>query len=504
MAILEKEIWVNIVSKNAKHYEELRYEIPRYVDKQGRLKVKKGTKILVNVDDLPNGNTEVTKICDDCGKHIPNQPYYAILVGRKNGDGKDRCFECGKKKARMKLLNNIKYENSLEYLAKINNKNYLITEYSDKNEKRPSEVAYKSGQEYIWNCSKCGSEYKTTAVSRTDLNSGCPFCAGYKVNHTNSLWTVKPEIAFMLKNKEIGHKVTSGSNSSQEFICPRCRYEQRKTVNYVTSQGFLPCNRCGDGISYSEKFMVDVLNQLSVEYEREKLFDWSEKRRYDFYIFPNCIIETHGLQHYTGSFESYGGKSFEEEKLNDEIKMKNAISNGINKYIIVDCCKSDMEYIKNSIVSSQLSELYNLNKIDWIRCHEFAFNSTMVRSICDLWNKGIKSSVEIGNIVKLERSAVVRYLKKAKNLGWCDYDPKEAQRQSGIRSGGLGKRSVIQLTLNDEFIKEWECAEDARRELKIYNISYVCTGRYGYKQAGGFKWLYKEDYLKKTQLVKQN
>ena len=55
-------------------------------------------------------------------------------------------------------------------------------------------------------------------------------------------------------------------------------------------------------------------------------------------------------------------------------------------------------------------------------------------------------------------------------------------------------KSVVQLSLNDEFIKEWNSINEAQRELNIRNITSCCKGKY--KSAGKFKWMYKSDYEK--------
>lgn len=54
------------------------------------------------------------------------------------------------------------------------------------------------------------------------------------------------------------------------------------------------------------------------------------------------------------------------------------------------------------------------------------------------------------------------------------------------------KDKVIQLTVDNKFVKEWDCAIEAQRELHIYNIGKVCNGKK--KSAGHFLWIYKEDY----------
>ena len=51
-------------------------------------------------------------------------------------------------------------------------------------------------------------------------------------------------------------------------------------------------------------------------------------------------------------------------------------------------------------------------------------------------------------------------------------------------------KPLVQLTLDGQFVKEWQSARQVQRETKYLqcNISNCCNG--GYKQAYGFKWEY--------------
>jgi hypothetical protein len=104
-------------------------------------------------------------------------------------------------------------------------------------------------------------------------------------------------------------------------------------------------------------------------------------------------------------------------------------SNYINNYIIIDARKSEMEYIKSSILNSNMVSLYNLDDIDWLEAHEFACNS-LVKNISELWNS-LGSVTEISKIIKLGNLTVRKYLKQGTSLGWCDYDPVEVQINNG-------------------------------------------------------------------------
>lgn len=55
---------------------------------------------------------------------------------------------------------------------------------------------------------------------------------------------------------------------------------------------------------------------------------------------------------------------------------------------------------------------------------------------------------------------------------------------------------IVQLTLNGKFIRKWGAAIEAARKLGITNssINKCCRGKQ--KTAGGFKWMYYDDWQK--------
>jgi DNA-directed RNA polymerase subunit RPC12/RpoP len=427
--ILETEIWINLHSNNISHFEKIGYEIPRFIDKYGKSRVKKGTKILVKVNDLPIGSkARVTKVCDYCGMNVPNQQYGLILSRRESG--KDRCHACGKIKGGVSRKEAVSYQESFEFFSKENSMLYLLDEYSDKNELKPSQISFGTQTSVIWNCLSCTSEYFMRVSQRTS-GTKCPYCANKKVNHTNDLWKTHSYVAKILLTPEDGHKYTSGSGEKVNFKCLNCGDVNKKIIRDIVRRGYT-CHRCGDGVSYPEKFVWNILEQLNVSFETQKSFSWSENKRYDFFIegLSNTIVEVHGEQHYTGRFESKGGRTLEEEQENDRLKYKKAMeSNYINNYIIIDARKSEMEYIKSSILNSNMVSLYNLDDIDWLEAHEFACNS-LVKNISELWNS-LGSVTEISKIIKLGNLTVRKYLKQGTSLGWCDYDPVEVQINNG-------------------------------------------------------------------------
>lgn len=508
VAILETEVWVGIGGNNVGHYESLGYEIPRRrrskKDPKNKLAVPRGTKILVKVEDLPKVSTvKITKVCDYCGKQVQNQEYGTVISRREERDGTDRCFKCGKINGGTTRKNTFPLENSLENYAIENNMEYLLKEFSDKNNKQPKDISYGTEDSYLWNCQKCESEYDMKVHVRTYSKCNCPYCSGSRVNETNCLWTTNPNIAKLLKNTQRGYELTVRSNKREKFICNDCGYSETKRVNDVFRQGF-SCPRCSDGFSYPEKFVFSMLSQLNIETERQKTFEWSNinsenkrlngSKKYDFYIpHLNTIIETHGQQHYDLKF-NLSVSSLIDEKNNDIMKEKLAKQNNIDNYIIINCSKSDPNFIKNNIIKSKINEMLFLKNVDWDQCHRYAMSS-LVKSICLLWDD-YKSVTELSKSIKMDKTTVRRYLKQGAKVGFCNYNGEEEAKKT--RANNLSKireiRSVkiIQMTKQGEFIKEWNSVSDAQKTLEINNITTVCRGRQS--TAGGFKWMYKEDY----------
>jgi predicted RNA-binding Zn-ribbon protein involved in translation (DUF1610 family) len=508
VAILETEVWVGVGGRVAKHFESLGYEIPRYKDKNGKLNIKRGTKILVDVKDLKNSSISLTKVCDICGNHTANLKHDSIIRHRKSGDGLDRCYSCASKVGAKTRQNNIKHTSSLEYWAKEYNKTHLLNEFNISNKKKPNQISFGSTVEYVWNCPKCESQYYMKVCERTNSGNGCPYCRGLRVNNTNCLATTHPEISRMLLNKQRGLELTSGSHKKVDFTCPNCgNIVRNKMVKDVIRQG-LPCSKCSDGVSYPEKFLICLLQQLNIAFEKEISFEWSKRivhpnkklcgnKKYDFYLPSlNIIIETHGRQHYVESFGKFGGRDIKEEQDNDSLKEALAKNNYIKDYIVINSSESDYLFMKEKILNSKLNYIFDLNTVDWLKCHEYACG-TLVKEASDLWNSGVKNAREIGVILNLNRSTIIRFLKRATEIGWIKYNPKTEMVTSNRYNAEKNAKKVIQLSKSGDFIKGYFSMAEAAESVGIHHtsISKVCNkNEVRYKTAGGYKWMFKEDY----------
>ena len=114
---------------------------------------------------------------------------------------------------------------------------------------------------------------------------------------------------------------------------------------------------------------------------------------------------------------------------------------------------------------SHRDELFDLSKIDWNKCHEFAC-SNLVKTACEYWNKGINNTTEISNIMHLHRTTICRYLKQGKDLQWTTYDEQLARI---ISEGKLGKNAKEVKCIENGLIFE-SCADLERQSEKIFGV----------------------------------
>lgn len=352
-----------------------------------------------------------------------------------------------------------------------------------------------SSTKLLFRCSK-GHKFEIT-WNKFQQGNRCPYCSHQKTSEETCIYTVAPWMMKLGVSEEDAKKYLPQSNQKITVTCPHCRREKSITIHQIYDTKSISCV-CGDSISYPEKFIISILNQLNIKYIKEYSPLWSNNKRYDFYLEDyNTIIECHGEQHYryTGR-----GRQLQEEQENDKYKKQLALDNKIDCYIELDCSKSELEYIKNSILNSELSNLFDLNHIDWFKCEEYTM-SNKVKEVCDYWklhneiNNEDLSTLEISKLFNLGRCTIIRYLNKGSKLEWCNYDSK---KESIKRSSKVGKSTgkPVEIFKNNESLGVFEsCSELSRQSeflfgVKLFynSISLVCKGRQ--KQHKGFTFKY--------------
>lgn len=395
-----------------------------------------------------------------------------------NGNGIDWIESCNKK-----MTIRFKYDDIIDVieLIKYNVKNRMIT------------LKYKG----------ILVDMEVNSFARCDLGSILNKNNRRVITGLNDMATTHPEVAIYFVNKDDMCNYTHGTQKKLKVRCPDCGCEKEMTPSNLINHGFA-CNVCGDGISYPNKFMLNLLQQLDINFKAEKTFSWLSNKRYDFYIKKlNCIIEMHGEQHYKKSFYTMKkGRSIEEEKKNDEFKKEKAINNGVKHYISINCTKSYLDFIKNNIIKSGLSELLDLSKVDWNQCAEFAADN-MIKIVCDIKRLNPEYSTrDIAKLTKLSYSTIINYLKFGNQLCWCEYSVEQSFKDRGQKMRGANHpnaRKVVCLNTNEIFNTMSEIKN--KYNMGISHIGQCCKDE---RRSSGIdldtgeplRWMYYEDWLK--------
>lgn len=348
---------------------------------------------------------------------------------------------------------------------------------------------YNCGEYY-----KKGIYHKEHMIMENNLShgAGCAICSknGFVAPSINSIHVLSPEMEKFLKNKDDAIKYTPKSNEQIPCICPDCGKEYIRSCFKIHEYG-VPC-MCGDGFSYPEKFMFEVLRQLKVNFKPQYYLE-NSMFRYDFYLIDyNIILEVNGIQHYKQKWER-------DEVENDAIKKEFAFSCGFNddNYIVLDCRESNLQFIKESILNSKLNCILDCSVIDFSRCAEFASNN-LVMEASRLWNLN-KNIQEISDEMLLDKHTIISYLKQGNDIGWCSYKVGDGTKlyhkrkmENAIHSSG-----VVGVSWNKN-IKKWNArigVNGTRIDLgRFNNLDDAIAAR---KQA-------EEKYLSKYLLQKNN
>lgn len=256
--------------------------------------------------------------------------------------------------------------------------------------------------------------------------TACPVCNKRQIGdgpeYLNSIWANVDarKVWSRYVDDEFMKTHMPGSSQEIEIQCPDCGVIKNTKVYDVTNAGKLAC-QCGDTNSYPNKFVFHVLRQLKIKCICEHIPEWGSPYRYDCYLSnENIIVENHGLQHY-----EYVGfsRSLEEEQENDRCKKELALDNDIYKYIVLDCRISDVQWIKNSIMASELPMLYNFTEYDvnWNEADEYA-TKNIIKAMCQEWENGL-SIAEASEKYGVSISTIQDWLRKGFTFNWCSYDP---------------------------------------------------------------------------------
>lgn len=327
-------------------------------------------------------------------------------------------FLKAKEKKRKKYLKNLEFkyeinENIIDEKRNIT----IINRYFENKNKKNCIVREKY---YDFLCKKCGYTKKHVAEqSLYNQKTGCPCCSGrITVYGVNDITTTDP---WMIKYFANGYNEAklyqAHSKKKIKMICPDCGKIKIMEISNLKNRHVMACS-CKDGFSFPEKFITSLLDQTQIEYEYQKKFNWCEfynpyknkkcKGIYDFYIESlKLIIEADGGWHKKDN--NLSKQSKEESEFIDNQKDKLAFENDIT-LVRIDCSKSSMEYISNSIKQSILGKYFDLSHIDYKKCNSYALSNIRKKVINEFINNPYVSTKYLSDKYNITMATVWQWL----------------------------------------------------------------------------------------------
>lgn len=322
----------------------------------------------------------------------------------------------------------------------------------------------------ICHCKICGGTFESNpnnlklAMKRNSKTKGCRICSGQAVQKgVNDFATLHPELMKYIVNPDDVSNIISSSNSRKKILCKCdiCHYQAKKYPYDLIRYGFnCPC--CTSGFSAPNRFIRVLMSQLPIE----KLFfeykrQWTQEKIYDCYFEYNSqkyVIEMDGEQHFRDAW--YQTK--EEHRDNDKLKDQLAKDNNVIM-IRINCKNTDYDYLYNNINNSILSQLFNLNTVDWDKCKDALKNDLLIQ-VCNYFNENKNNekltTKEIAEHFNIAPNTVTRYLNKGTQLDLCQYNGREFVNKAVKKAVG---KSQIVYNLNGEIVGKYDTITELRR-----------------------------------------
>ena len=205
------------------------------------------------------------------------------------------------------------------------------------------------------------------------------------------------------------------SKKMATVICPLCQKQHSVSIRTIAIRGNTFCPKCCDNYSYPERLMASILDELGIKFKPQYTSSWTRQYRYDFYFIyseKQYIVEMDGG---IGHGHKKGKLTPKESLLVDKEKDNLAISNGCT-VIRIDCDygnENRFDVIRNNIIKSEMSLIFDFSKIDWEKCNQDALSSRVMK-IIDLYNNKTPFVDEIVDILHVSASTVRTVLIQAR------------------------------------------------------------------------------------------
>lgn len=204
--------------------------------------------------------------------------------------------------------------------------------------------------------------------------------------------------------------------------CINCGWEWWPSSSNIFKR-HIDCPCCGDGISYPNKYFRSLLLQLDLnELEFEYTTNFFRPYYYDCYFLKNGIkylIEIDGDFHYKES----SFKSLNNNVINDQIKNNLAEENGYH-LIRIPTPAQNYNDLPMIIISSELSQIFDLNVVNWDRCQVDACKNITKLVWQDYMDNPSLGPKELAKKYYISSSCVNHYLIMGEHLGLFYYHRK--------------------------------------------------------------------------------
>lgn len=333
-------------------------------------------------------------------------------------------------------------------------------------------------KKYKYKCNICGNIDWCNEESIDVNKCVCNVCSGNKVlEGVNDIPTTAPwMVDYFQGGYDEARRYNMWSHTYKYFVCPDCGRVRNKKIpiKILYAKKSIGCS-CKDGYSYPNKFMLELLKQLNIEFETEYSPQWISPRRYDFYIpSKNLIIEMDGnLGH---GYTAFGKDRFNPEELDrcikiDKLKDEMAIQHGLAVERI-DCRISNMEYIRDNIIKANIFTDKEIENISFEKCAEYAVNN-LVKMVCDSYEKeNITNTKVLAEKYNIARTTAINYLHQGKEFGWCSYDSKQSMSKNGITNGIRNGKTVFVKQDGKTIKKYYSIAECSRKSEEDFGIRF--------------------------------